>query len=144
MSTTDRLLRNLPSFVSSASSPEDITELCLVLAEEARLLARQEVELARAELQASGRHATGAGAGFAVAALVGFLALAVLSVAASLALAEVVPASVAFLLVGVVLAGGAAVAYRIGRQHLDAFSPVPSRAIHNIKEDLTWLRTQVS
>jgi hypothetical protein len=131
--------------VRDAPSPEtEIGALLGELSEEARLLVRQEVELAKAEIKDSTQHATGVGAGFGAAALVGYLALAILAVAAGLGLAEVMPAGLAFLVVGVVLVALAGIAFLIGRKNLQALSPVPRKTIDTIKEDLSWLRARMS
>jgi hypothetical protein len=131
--------------VHDAPSPEtEIGALFGELSEEARLLVRQEVELAKAEIKESTQHATGVGAGFGAAALVGYLALAILAVAAGLGLAEIMPAGFAFLIVGLVLAAIAGIAFVIGRKNLQALSPVPRKTIDTIKEDLTWLRARMS
>jgi hypothetical protein len=100
--------------------------------------------LAKAEVKESTQHATGVGAGFGAAALIGYLALAVLAVAAGLGLAEVMPAGFAFLIVGGVLAAGAGIAFLIGRRSLRALSPVPTKTIETLKEDLAWLRARMN
>lgn len=134
-----------PQPVHDAPSPErEIGALFGELSEEARLLIRQEVELARTEIRESAGHATGVGAGFGAAALVGYLALAILAVAAGLGLAEVMPAGVAFLIVGAVLGLIAGVAFLVGRKNLKALSPVPHKTIESLKEDFTWLRARMS
>ncbi|HEU5082590.1 MAG TPA: phage holin family protein [Acidimicrobiales bacterium] len=131
--------------VHDAPSPEtEIGALFGELSEEAKLLVRQEVELAKAEIKESTQHATGVGAGFGAAALVGYLALAVLAVAAALGLAEIMPAGFAFLIVGVLLAAVAGIAFLIGRKNLQALNPVPRKTIDTIKEDLSWLRARMS
>jgi hypothetical protein len=131
--------------VQDAPSPEtEIGALFGELSEEARLLVRQEVELAKAEIKESTQHATGVGAGFGAAALVGYLALALLAVAAGLGLAEIMPAGIAFLIVGLVLALGAGIAFMVGKKNLKALSPVPRKTIETIKEDLAWLRARMS
>lgn len=107
------------------------------------MLAR-DVAMARAELHAAARHARTAGSGFGVAVLVGYLALALVAVAASLGLAAVMPAALAFLIVGVVLGIAAGVALSLARKNLEALSPVPHHTIENIKEDISWLRAQMS
>lgn len=128
-----------------APSPEtELGALLGELGEEAKLLVRQEVELAKAEIRETTQHATGVGAGFGAAALVGYLALAILAVAAGLGLAEVMPAGFAFLIVGAVLALVAGIAFLIGRKNLKALSPVPRKTIDTIKEDISWLRARMS
>lgn len=131
--------------VHDAPSPEtEIGALFGELSQEAKMLVRQEVALAKAEIKESTQHATGVGAGFGGAALVGYLALAILAVAAGLGLAEVMPAGFAFLIVGVVLLAIAGAAFLIGRKNLQALNPVPRKTIDTIKEDLTWLRARMS
>lgn len=128
-----------------APSPEtEIGALFGELSAEARLLVRQEVELAKAEIKESTQHAAGVGAGFGAAALVGYLAVAVLAVAAALGLAELMPAWLAFLVVGLLLAAGAGIAFIVGRKSLRALSPVPRKTIETLKEDMTWLRARMS
>jgi hypothetical protein len=131
--------------VRDAPSPEtEIGALFGELSEEARLLVRQEVELAKAEIRESTQHASGVGAGFGAAALVGYLALALLAVAGGLGLAELMPAGFAFLIVGLVLALGAGIAFMVGKKNLKALSPVPHKTIETIKEDISWLRARMS
>ena len=145
MSVTTRPSTDGHRPVHDAPSPEtEIGALIGELSTEARMLVRQEVELAKAEIKESTQHATGVGAGFGAAALVGYLAVAVLAVAAALGLAEFLPAWLAFLIVGVVLAGGAGIAFIIGRKNLKALSPVPRKTIETLKEDMTWLRARMS
>jgi len=127
-----------PAF--GAASP---AELLGPLAEEVRLLVQQELALARAELALNGRHAARAGAAAVVAAVVGGLALAAVAGAAGLALAQVLPAPLAFLLLGVALAAAAGAALRVARRHRQAISPLPRRTIDNVKEDVAWLRAQL-
>ncbi len=126
------------------ASPPDPAALFDELSGEARVMLARDVALAKAELQLAVRHAKATGTGFGVAALVGYLALAMVAVAAALGLAEVVAAWVAFLAVGLVLAAIAGVAYAAGRRNLEALSPVPHHTIENIKEDISWLRARMS
>jgi len=158
MSTTDRPIAGAGSTTSTSASPvaagpetygpetyeSEITALIEEIGEEAVLLLRQELALARAELRESTSRATSAGAGIGVAAVAGALALAILAVAAGLALAEVLPPAVAFLVVGLALTAVAAVGWTIGRRNLRAIDPMPRRTIDTVKEDLSWLRTRMS
>ncbi len=147
MSVTSRPGTNghQPEPVHDTPSPEsEIGALIGELSSEARMLVRQEVELAKAEIKESAQHATGAGAGFGAAALVGYLAVAVLAVALALGFAEVMPAWLAFLIVGSLLAIAAGVAFTIGRKNLKALNPVPRKTIETLKEDMTWLRARMS
>lgn len=114
------------------------------LAADARAMLARDVALARAELRLATRHAAGVGRGFGAAVLVGYLALALLAVAAGLGLSAVLPAWLAFLVVGLGLALVAALAYAAGRRNLEALSPVPHHTIENIKEDVSWLRERMT
>lgn len=134
-----------PSPHGDAPSPEtEIGALLGELSEETRLLVRQEMNLARAELKESTQHATGVGAGFGVAALIGYLALAVLSIAAALGLAEALDPWLAFLIVGLALGALALAGYIVGRKSLQALNPVPRKTIDTLKEDFTWLRNRIN
>lgn len=154
MSTTDRPITGAGTSTPSAPAPaaasgsptyeSEIAALIEEIGEEAVLLLRQELALARAELRESTSRATSAGAGIGVAAVAAALALAILAVAAGLGLAEVLPPALAFLVVGLALAAVAAVAWTIGRRNLRAIDPVPHRTIGTVKEDLSWLRTRMS
>ena len=145
MSVTEASTNGGTDPASEAPSPEtEIGALLGELSEETRLLLRQELELAKAEVRESTQHAAGVGAGFGAAVLIGYLALAVLAVAAGLGLAEVIPAGFAFLLVGGVLAAVAGIAFLIGRKSLRALSPVPTKTIETLKEDLAWLRARMN
>lgn len=127
-----------------AVAEPDVAALLEALTDEARLMLRRDVELAKAEIRGTTRHAGGAGAGFGAAALLGYLAVALLSVAAALGLSALMPAGFAFLVVSLVVAAVAAVAYVVGRRNLAALSPVPHQTIETIKEDISWLRAQMS
>lgn len=114
------------------------------LAAEARIMLARDVALARAELALATRHAVGAGRGFGAAVLVGYLALALVAVAAGLGLSAVLPAWLAFLAVGLALGLVAGLAYAAGRRNFQALSPVPHHTIENIKEDVSWLRERMT
>lgn len=130
--------------VDGPAAPPDPAALLDELSGEARIMLARDVAMAKAELQAASRHARGTGAGFGAAVVVGYLALAMVAVAAALGLSEVLPAWFAFLAVGLVLAVVAGLAYVAGRRHLEALSPVPHHTIENIKEDISWLRERMS
>lgn len=115
------------------------------LTEQVSLLARQEVELAKAEMVEKGRKA-GAGAGMLTgAAIAGLLALGSLTAFLVLALAVVTDAWLAALLVTVLWAAVAGSLALVGRQKLDEVgTPVPEKAVESVKEDIEWLKGQRS
>ena len=114
-----------------------VAELVKQLGEQTSDLARQEVELAKAELTEKGR-AIGIGAGaFGAAGLVALFAVGALTAALILALAEAVDGWLAALIVFVVyaaIAGGLAL---FGRREVEQGTPpTPERAIETTKEDI--------
>ena len=73
---------------------------------------------------------------FAAAGVLGFLALLLVSFAAAWGLAEIVPAGIAFLVVGLLAAGGAGALAAQGRKQLAALSPVPEQTLETVQEDV--------
>jgi MFS family permease len=120
-----------------------LAELVKQLSEQTSRLARQEVELAKVELQAKGKRA-GIGAGmFGGAGLFGLYALGALVAAAILGLATAVTAWLAALIVGAVLAAVAGILALQGRGQVQrATPPVPEQASESVKEDVQWAKTR--
>lgn len=133
-----------PAIDDDPAPAADAADRIEALTAEARVMFARDVALARAELALATRHAGGAARGLGAAVLVGYLALALVAVAAGLGLSAVLPAWLAFLAVGLVLGVVAALAYAAGRRNLEALSPVPHHTIENIKEDVSWLRGRMT
>src|SRR5947199_10281761 len=96
-------MAELPEARSAQSSEEPMAELVKQLSEQTSRLARQEVELAKAELAVKGKRA-GLGAGmFGGAGVFGFYALGALVAAAILGLGTALAGWLAALIVTVVL-----------------------------------------
>jgi predicted phage tail protein len=127
----------------SSASQESVAELVKQLSEQTSLLARQEVELAKAELTAKGKRA-GIGAGmFGGAGIFGLYAVGALTATAILALATAVAAWLAALIVTVVLGAIAGVLALQGRSKVQqATPPVPEQATESVKEDVQWAKTR--
>ncbi|MGI6208010.1 MAG: phage holin family protein [Anaerolineae bacterium] len=121
-----------------------IGELFTELLDETRTLLRHELRLARAETTQSlsnmARGAAQMGVG-GVVAHAGFLALVA---AAILLAAEVLPAWLSALLVGLVLIVVGYLILRGGQAQLQRESVVPDKTIETLKEDREWLRDQTS
>ena len=117
-------------------------ELFKRLSEETSTLIRQEMALARAELQEKGRTA-GKGAGmFGGAGALGLLAAGVLTAAIVLLLDKVMAAWLAALIVAVVYGAVAAVLARRGKEEIErATPPVPEQTLETTKEDVEWAKT---
>src|SRR5947209_8848219 len=108
---------------SGSASEASVAELVKQLSEQASRLARQEVELAKAELATKGKRA-GIGAGmFGGAGVFGFYALGALTATAVLALATAVAAWVAALIVTVVLGAVAALLALRGKTKVQQATP---------------------
>jgi uncharacterized membrane protein YqjE len=117
-----------------------ITALLEKLSSDVATLARQEVALARAELEEKMRSATTGAALLAVAAAAGLAAGAVLVAALVLVLALFMPAWLAAFIVAAVLLTIAAPAGLAGISRIRRATPVkPERTIEWVKEDVRWL-----
>jgi hypothetical protein len=128
--------RNAPGEASAA-------ELVKQLSEQTSRLARQEMELAKAELAIKGKRA-GIGAGmFGTAGLLGLYAVGALITAAIAALATAVDTWLAALIVAVVLGAAAGVAALMGKSKVqEAMPPVPEDSVESVKEDVQWTKTR--
>ena len=118
-------------------------ELLKRLSDETTTLVKQEVELAKAELQEKGKRA-GVGAGmFGGAGLFGVGAFAALTACVIAALDLAMPLWLAALIVAVVYAAVAGVLALTGKKKVkEATPPVPEQARESVKEDVEWARTR--
>ena len=119
-----------------------IGELVKDLSQQTSTLVRQEIALARAELQEKGKLA-GKGAGMlAGAAAAGLLALGALT-AALIALLDTAMATwVAALIVMALWAVVAAVLAKAGQSALQRATPPAPQTVETVKEDIQWAKTQ--
>ncbi len=129
--------------MSSTTSEPSVAELVKQLSEQSSRLARQEVELAKAELAIKGKRA-GVGVGmFGGAGVFGFYGFGALTAAAVLALATAVTAWLAALIVAAVLAAVAGVLALQGKSKVaQATPPVPEQAAESVKEDVQWAKSR--
>lgn len=118
-------------------------ELLKQLSDQTTTLVRQEIELAKLELQEKGKKA-GVGAGmFGGAGAVGLYALGALTATIILALATFLPGWVAALIVTVVYGAIAGVlALRAKAEIKQATPPVPEQAVETTKEDARWVKSK--
>jgi uncharacterized membrane protein YqjE len=123
---------------------QSIGDLLKQLSEQTATLVRQELELAKAEMQQKGKRA---GVGIGLIGGGGVLALAAvgaLTATLILGLAEWMEAWLAALIVTVVYAVGAAVLALQGKEKVgEAAPPVPEETIETVKEDVQWAKSQV-
>ncbi|MDQ3849667.1 MAG: phage holin family protein [Actinomycetota bacterium] len=125
---------------SEAADPS-VAELLKQLSEQTSTLVRQELELAKIELESKGKKA-GLGAGmFGAAGLFGLFALATLTACAVLALDTAMAGWLAALIVAVVygaVAGGLALSGKA--KVTEAVPPVPEQTVDSVKEDVKWTK----
>lgn len=119
-------------------------DLLSEVASDVSALVRKELELARVELTEEARKAGKAGGMLAATGLLAHLALLLLAFAAAWGLDEVMPAGLAFLIVGVVVGLVAAGLYEQSRSRLRTLRPAPEQTIETMKEDVQWVRQQRS
>jgi MFS family permease len=127
--------------MSTSQTEPSVAELVKQLSEQTSRLARQEVELAKAELAVKGKRA-GIGAGmFGGAGLFGLYALGALTAAVILALATAVAGWLAALIVAAVYGAIAGVLALQGKNKVQAATPpVPEEATESVKEDVRWAK----
>ena len=128
---------------TDGSAEPPVAELVKQLSEQTSRLARQEIELAKAELQVKGKRA-GIGAGmFGGAGVFGFYAVGALTAAAILGLASAVAGWLAALIVTAVLGALAGILALQGKNKVQrATPPVPEQATESVKEDVQWAKTR--
>jgi uncharacterized membrane protein YqjE len=107
-------------------------------------LMRQELELARTEIRAEAVKAGRAGGMLGGAGALAHLTLMFLALALMWALGNVIDLGWAALVVGALLAVGAAALFAVGRRRLRAVNPTPERTVETVKEDVRWARTRNS
>jgi uncharacterized membrane protein YqjE len=126
------------------SMDESIGELVSHLTTDVGTLTRQELALAKAELQAEAKKA-GKGAGMlGGAAFAGWMMALFLSLTVMWALDKAMDLIWAALIVAVIWAVVAAVLAMAGRKELRQVSPKPDQTVESLKEDAKWLKTQKS
>jgi uncharacterized membrane protein YqjE len=119
-------------------------ELLGELTSEFSSLVRHEVALAKIEMTAEAKRAGKAGGLLGAGVVLGFLALLLVSFAAAWGLAEIMPAGLAFLIVGVIFGVVAAVLGLQGKKKIEEINPVPEQTVESVKEDVRWAKTQTS
>ena len=121
------------------ASESSLGELVGQLSEQTSRLVRDEVALAKVELQASAKH-VGVGAGlFGGAGLFALLGLATLVGAGVAALALVLDVWLAALIVAVVLFAIAGISALIGKKQIGQ-AGAPERAIKSVKQDIAEVK----
>lgn len=126
---------------TSSASPG---QLASEVAKDVSTLVRQEIALAKAELQVEAKTAGVAAGAFGGAGFAGYFVLVFLSLAAMYGLDALMPTGWAALIVAAVWGVAAAVLALVGRKKLKDFNPKPERTIETVKEDVQWAKTRNS
>ncbi|MEU6867121.1 phage holin family protein [Streptomyces sp. NPDC046876] len=122
-------------------SDESVGELVTRASQQISELVREEMQLARAEMTQKGKRYGVGGGLFGGAGLVGVLAAQALVAAAIAALWLVLPVWAAALIIGVLLAAGAAVLALAGKKQVaQAGSRAPEKTIDSIKADVAEIK----
>jgi uncharacterized membrane protein YqjE len=126
------------------SMDESVGQLVSQLTTDLGQLTRQELALAKAELQVEAKKA-GKGAGMlGGAAFAGWMVALFISLTVMWALDEAMDLIWAGLIVAVVWAVVAAVLAMTGRKELREIDPKPDHTVESLKEDAKWLKTRNS
>jgi|tagenome__1003787_1003787.scaffolds.fasta_scaffold20087900_2 hypothetical protein len=125
-----------------AEDDRSLGELLRALTGELQHLFRAELQLAKIETKQELDQAKDVAKHGAVAAGAGVLAVLLLSFAAAWGLAEVMPAGVAFLIVGAVYAVVAIIAGLAARDRARRVDLKPTETIETLEEDAQWLKTR--
>lgn len=113
------------------------------LMQDVSLLVRQEMKLAKAEMQEKGRTAAFGLGMIGGAGVVALCALGALTAFLILVFAVFLDSWLAALLIGLMLAAVAATLAYVGKERVsDVGPPIPEQAIENVKEDAQWVKEQ--
>ena len=113
-----------------------VGQLMIQLSDQTSRLIRDEMQLARAELKSTVKHA-GVGAGlFSVAGLLALFGLAALIATAIIAFALVLSLWASALIVTAALFVAAAIAGIVGKKQFQHVSPTPERTVENVQLDI--------
>lgn len=117
-------------------------QLASEVAKDLSTLVRQEMALAKAELQREAKTAGVAAGALGGAGFAGYFVLVFLSLGLMWGLDSWMPLGWAAVIVAALWAVIAAVLAVIGRSRLKKFNPKPERTIETVKEDVQWAKTR--
>lgn len=119
-------------------------DLFAELSEETSMLIRQEMQLAKAEVSQKVSKASKNIAVLAVGGVIAYVGFLALTAALILGLAELMTPWLAALLVGIVMAVIGYFLIQKGISTLKQMTPVPERTVASLKEDVRWLKQEMS
>ncbi len=127
-----------------AKEEQSLGDLLAELAGETGTLVRQEVALAQAEITHKATKA-GKNIGYlAVGGAVAYAAMLSVTAAVILLLAQFIPAWASALVVGLAIGGAAYFVIKSALAELKKTDPVPHETIETIKEDVKWIKKEVT
>ena len=119
-------------------------ELLSDMGKSMQVLVSKEIELAKAELKEQATRAGKASVMLGAAAVIGFLAVLLVSFAAAWGLAEAIPPGLAFLAIGLLYSVIGALLFVSGKTRLARVEPVPRQAVQTLREDVEAAKTSLS
>jgi hypothetical protein len=145
MPTSDRLTAGSDYDPATEPRRPEVTlgELVAEMTADLSTLFRKEIDLAKTEAREELKQAGKAGGMFGGAALAGWLALLLLSLALAWLLDEVMHIALAFAIVGVLWVAAAFILQRTGRAALGRVRGLPTTR-DTLKEDVEWAKAQKS
>jgi hypothetical protein len=126
------------------SMDDSVGELVSQLTTDLGQLTRQELALAKAELQTEAKKAGKGASMLGGAAFAGWMVALFLSLTAMWALGKEMDLIWAALIVAVIWAVVATVLAMRGRKELQEVNPKPDQTVESLKEDAKWLKTRKS
>lgn len=122
-------------------SDRSIGDILRDIAGSLQSIIRSELRLAKIEMTDSARRARSSAISFSIGGFLGLYAVGFLLLAAMFALEVVLPAWLAALIIGALLAIGAGAGLSAGRARWKTVHP-PEKTIQTVKEDLLWTKEQ--
>ncbi|MFE2537274.1 phage holin family protein [Streptomyces sp. NPDC059371] len=129
-----------PDSLGAPAPDASVGQLLSQVTSDLQTLFRQEVELAKAEIQEEAAKAGKAAGLYGGAGFAGYMVLLFLSLAGVLGLSNVMDGGWAALIVTAVWAVVAAVLYQRGRTQMRTVSPKPEQTVETMKENREWAR----
>jgi hypothetical protein len=127
-----------------AENERSVGELLKDITREFNTLIREEVALAKAEIQQTIRTAVKDVVFVAAGGLVAFVGFLVLIAAAVLALANVIAPWLSALIIGGVITLIGVILLMRGLSEMSSLSPVPKRSVRNVQSDADTVREKLS
>lgn len=127
------------------SAEDDTPKLSSLLGElttELSTLMRQEVALAKAEVRVEAKHAGKAAGKLAAAAVIGLVAVFLLSWALAFLIGLFTETWIGFAVVGILYAVVAAVLGNNGKKQMQEVDPKPQHTVETLKEDKEWIQNR--